>query len=150
MERDSQRFIPKANPIARDDLLSFFGFYGAIHEDLPLGDGKGSSYEGGQRVPTIMRWPGKIAAGSECAEVAMAMDLLPTFAAVTGVKLPADLKLKPDGRDIQTLMTGSQAEKTLYEAFYFNGRGVRAGKWEIPRGTTLRELVGRQVDRNSQ
>ena len=97
----------------------------------PLRDGKGSSYEGGQRVPCVMRWPGKIPAGTVCKEMATAMDLLPTFAAITGAKLPADLKLQPDGHNIENLMTGGPDEKTPYARFYFAAnRGVRVGQWK--------------------
>ena len=101
----------------------------------PLRDGKGSSYEGGQRVPCVMRWPGKIKAGTECAEIATAMDLLPTFAAITGTELPSDLKVKPDGHDIQNLMTGGPKAKSPYAAFCYSGSsGVRVGAWKYRYG----------------
>ena len=110
----------------------------------PFRDGKGSSYEGGQRVPCVMRWPAKIPAGTECTEVATAMDLLPTFAEMTGAKLPPDLKLKPDGHDIQNLMMGGPEEKTPYDMFYFSGnQAVRTGKWKYRHGPPLRKLVRR-------
>ena len=51
----------------------------------PLRDGKGSSYDGGQCVPCVMHWPGKIPAGTEFNEVATTMDMLPTFSAISGV-----------------------------------------------------------------
>ncbi|MCP4786349.1 MAG: sulfatase [Fuerstiella sp.] len=99
----------------------------------PFRDGKGSSYEGGQRVPCVMRWPAAIPAGTESAEQATAMDLLPTFAVITGAKLPAKLKL--DGHDIQNLMMGSAVAKTPYDAFYFRGgQAVRAGDWKYREG----------------
>jgi arylsulfatase A len=98
----------------------------------PLRDGKGSTYEGGQRVPTIMRWPGNIPAGSECSVMASAMDLLPTFAALTGAKLPPDLK--PDGHAILNLMTGGAKATTPYDAFYYGGRAVRSGDWKYREG----------------
>ena len=70
----------------------------------PFRDGKGSSYEGGQRVRCMKRWPAKIPAGTESPELATAMDLMPTFAAMAGAKLPPKLKL--DGYEIQNLMMG--------------------------------------------
>lgn len=101
----------------------------------PFRDGKGSSYEGGQRVPCVMRWPARIPAGTECKELATAMDFLPTFAAITGAKLPPDLKLKPDGHNIQNLMMGGPEEKTPYDLFYFSGnQAVRTGKWKYREG----------------
>jgi len=116
----------------------------------PFRDGKGSSYEGGQRVPCVMRWPGKIAAGTTCTEIATAMDLLPTFAAITGANLPPDLKLKPDGHNIQNLVMGGPEEKTPYGRFYYSGNSaVRTGK-EISRRTPLRKLVRGQGEREPQ
>ena len=53
---------------------------------LPLREGKGTSFEGGVRVPTIMRWPGKIPPGSHCDEFAATIDLLPTIAKVIGAE----------------------------------------------------------------
>lgn len=96
----------------------------------PLRDGKGSSFEGGQRVPTIMRWPAKIAAGTVCSEIATAMDLMPTFAAMTGARLPADLEL--DGYNMLSLMTGDA--KTAYSEFYYRNSAVRSGDWKYYSG----------------
>ncbi|GIT06074.1 MAG: hypothetical protein CM1200mP29_14850 [Verrucomicrobiota bacterium] len=48
-----------------------------------------STWEGGMRVPTIMRWPGKIPAGSDCGEVAAACDILPTFARLAKPNFPS-------------------------------------------------------------
>jgi len=111
----------------------------------PFRDGKGSSYEGGQRVPCIMRWPAKIPSGPECTELATAMDFMPTFAAITGAELPSELKV--DGYDIRPLMVGGAQEKTPYDIFYFSNasaarsgnwkyrKGPRYGRWSTPRGT---------------
>lgn len=96
----------------------------------PLRDGKGSSFEGGYRVPTIMRWPAKIEAGTVCSEIATSMDLMPTFAAMTGARLPADLKL--DGHNMLSLMTGEA--KTGYREFYYNISAVRSGDWKYYHG----------------
>ena len=63
----------------------------------PLREGKATAWEGGVRVPCIMRWPGKIKAGSVCEEPAMTIDILPTLAGLTGAPLP---KLKIDGDKI--------------------------------------------------
>jgi len=115
----------------------------------PLRDGKGSSYEGGQRVPCVMRWPARIPAGTECTELATAMDLLPTFAAITGAKLPPDLKLKPDGHNIQNLMTGGPEEKTPYDRFYFNAnQAIRAGQWKYRHGPRYGHWSGVRAKEN--
>jgi len=129
----------KANGVDENTLVIFSSDNGPwlLHGDhggsaKPLRDGKGSTYEGGFRVPTIMRWPAKIAAGSECAEVASAMDLMPTFAVITGAELPPGLKV--DGYDIRNLITGGADEKTPYDAFHFGNQAVRSGNWKYREG----------------
>ena len=98
----------------------------------PLRDGKFATYEGGMREPCIMRWPGKIAAGSVCSEMATTMDFLPTFAKLAGAKVPTDRII--DGKDISALMTDPKA-KTPYKTFfyYFETQlgAVRSGKWKL-------------------
>lgn len=98
----------------------------------PLRDGKGSSYEGGQRVATIMRWPARIPAGSECKEMASTMDFMPTFAKIAKAELPKDLKT--DGYDISELITGDATVKTPYEIFYYGKSAVRKGDWKYRQG----------------
>jgi|GEM_PF-61469 len=101
----------------------------------PLRDGKGSTYEGGQRVPCVMRWPGNIPAGTESDEVATAMDLLPTFAELTSTPLPSDLRFKPDGFDITKLILGEPKARSPYTRFYYsNNRAVRSGDWKYREG----------------
>ena len=99
---------------------------------LPLRGAKFSTWEGGMRVPTIMRWPGKIPAGSVCSEVAAACDLLPTFAKLAKAELP---KRKIDGKNIWRLMSGREGAKSPHKAFYFYRgtglRAVRSGEWKL-------------------
>jgi len=64
----------------------------------PFRDGKGSTWEGGMRVPALFWWPEHIAAGSTCQAVASALDVLPTVAQVAGAALPTDRTL--DGRSL--------------------------------------------------
>ena len=68
---------------------------------LPLREGKGTSWEGGTRVPCIMRWPGQIPAGRESQAMLMTIDLLPTVAARVGAKLPPH---RIDGLDVWPLL----------------------------------------------
>ena len=107
----------------------------------PLRGGKGGTYEGGMRVPCIMRWPGKIPAGTVCAEVATQMDFLPTLAKFAGGEAPKDRAI--DGHDIADLMFAKAGTKSPYEAFYYyNGNrlaAVRSGKWKLKIPTLLRE-----------
>ncbi len=100
---------------------------------LPLRGGKFTTWEGGMREPTIMRWPGKVPAGKVCAEVAGTIDMLPTIAALAGAKVPTDRII--DGKDIWPLMSGESGAKSPHEAYYYY-RGsrleaVRCGKWKL-------------------
>lgn len=126
----------------------------------PLRAGKGTVYEGGMRVPGIMRWPGKIPAGHETGEVAATMDLLPTFARLAGGSLPDDRVI--DGRDIWPLMVNLRNAKSPHETFYYFGgsrgfdsppslRGIREGNWKLHfsfRGGPMRptELYNLETD----
>ena len=98
----------------------------------PLRGGKGSTWEGGVRVPTIAWWPGKIAAKSTCDVVAGTIDLLPTFVALAGGKVPAEPVL--DGRDISPLLFGKGTESSREAHYYFGGynlQAVRQGPWKL-------------------
>jgi len=97
-----------------------------------LREGKGTTFDGGQREPCIMRWPGKIPAGTVCNEVATAMDILPTVARLAGAELPE----RPiDGKDIWPLMAGQMGAESPHEAvFYYAGwrlQAVRSGRWKL-------------------
>lgn len=81
----------------------------------PLREGKGTMFEGGYRVPTIMQWHGKIPANSSCDELCSTIDLFPTTAAMIGGKLP-DHEI--DGKDIRPLMFGETGAKSPHDAFY--------------------------------
>jgi arylsulfatase A-like enzyme len=97
----------------------------------PLREGKGGEWEGGVREPCIMRWPGKIRAGSVCREMAATMDILPTFAAAAGVPLPAK---KIDGLDLGPLLMGKVNLSPRRELLYYYGtvfQAVRQGKWKL-------------------
>jgi arylsulfatase A-like enzyme len=98
-----------------------------------LREGKGTTFEGGVRVPFIARWPGKISAGTVCSEMAATIDVLPTLAKLTGEALPNERII--DGRDIWPLISAQPGAKTPHEAFYFYwGRdlqAVRSGKWKL-------------------
>jgi arylsulfatase A len=98
----------------------------------PLSGAKGSTMEGGMRVPMLARWPGKIPAGTVCSELSTTMDFLPTFSALAGAELS---KNKIDGHDIAPLLFGKDEAKTPYEAlFYYRRRqlqAVRMGDWKL-------------------
>lgn len=95
-----------------------------------LREGKGSTYEGGQRVPTVAYWPKGIAAGSEYKKLATMMDWMPTFATLAGVSLPADLVI--DGKDIAPILAGATGQDREF-AYYSNGdlEAFRVGDWKV-------------------
>ena len=99
----------------------------------PLREGKGTNFEGGFRVPCLMRWPGRIPAGSVCREIAGTIDLLPTFARLAGAPLPSR---KIDGKDISDLMFGKPGARTPHDVFYHYDGGnrlmaLRSGPWKL-------------------
>ncbi|MGE0759450.1 MAG: sulfatase [Pirellulaceae bacterium] len=97
-----------------------------------LREGKLTTFEGGVRVPCIMRWTGHVPAGRVCAEPCMSIDLLPTFARLAGADLP-DTRL--DGRDILPVIRGEAGAKSPHEAlFFYEGtalQAVRSGTWKL-------------------
>jgi arylsulfatase A-like enzyme len=97
-----------------------------------LRGGKLTAWEGGVRMPCIMRWSGRIPAGRDCNEIASTIDLLPTLTRLTGGKAPT---LKIDGKDIGPLMFGKDGAKSPHDAFFFyNGselHAVRSGPWKL-------------------
>ena len=99
----------------------------------PLREGKGTTFEGGVRVPAIFRWPGKIPAGITCREPAMTIDVLPTMAKLIGADLPASHVI--DGKDVWPLITAQPGAKSQHEALYFYWdrqlQAVRSGKWKL-------------------
>ena len=108
--------------------------YGSHAGDArPLREGKATTFDGGVRVPCLMRWPGKIPAGSVCRELTMTMDLLPTIAKLAGTNAPTDRII--DGRDIWPLMTAQPGAKTPHEAYYYYWaqglEAVRSGPWKL-------------------
>ena len=92
----------------------------------PLRNGKGSPYEGGYRLPCIVRWPGKVPVGRTSDAILATVDFMPTFAALTGFEIPQDRKI--DGIDQTALLLGQR--EMGREHFYFSGAGVRLGKWK--------------------
>jgi arylsulfatase A len=95
-----------------------------------LREGKGSTWEGGMRVPAIAWWPGRIPAGKVSATVASTLDLLPTCLALAGAELPADRAI--DGADLRPLLLGA-AEGPARPFFYYRGTrlmAARKGPWK--------------------
>lgn len=106
--------------------------------NLPLRDGKGYLYEGGIRVPLIVRWPGKIPAGSTCDVPVMSVDWLPTLLNVCGteIALPSDI----DGVSIDRVLagTGSPTGRDIFWHYpHFANQGgnptaaIRSHDWKL-------------------
>jgi arylsulfatase A-like enzyme len=101
---------------------------------LPLRGAKTSTWEGGVRVPFIVRAPGKVPAGKVSTNIAMTMDLLPTFAKLADAPAPTDRIL--DGVDISELIQGSKTEILGRTYFYYQDvhlQAVRRDKLILPR-----------------
>ncbi len=112
----------------------------------PLREGKGTSWEGGVRVPCVMRWPGRIPAGTVCEDPGMHIDLLPTLAGLIG----ADPPEKPiDGRDLFPLLSGVEGAKNPHESYwiYYKQNELHAiiqDPWKLILPHRYRSLDGRK------
>ncbi|XP_071079400.1 steryl-sulfatase-like [Haliotis cracherodii] len=123
------------------------GGYNGIYKG---GKGHGA-VDGGIRVPTVIKWPGRIRAGSTSSEPTSQMDVLPTLANAMGVPIPSDRRI--DGHDMLPLLTGQTSVSSHDFMFHYCGSDVHAVRYR-PRGDsivwklTLKEpnyLPGRQV-----
>jgi arylsulfatase A-like enzyme len=129
----------QANGIAENTVLIFttdngpwlnYGNHGGSAGGLR--EGKTTSWEGGQRVPFIVKWPAGTPAGTICNKLACAIDILPSFAKLTGAELP---QLKIDGTDITELWKGNLEVEPRQDILFYYGRNnlnaVRKGNWKL-------------------
>ncbi len=97
-----------------------------------LREGKTTSWEGGQRVPFIIKWPAGTPAGTICNKLGCAIDILPSFAKIAGTNLP---ELKIDGTDITELWKGNTEAEPRQDILFYYGRNnlnaVRKGNWKL-------------------
>ena len=121
--------------LAERTLVLFVGDNGGTPrgKNTPLRGFKGSTLEGGMRVPAIAWWPGKIPAGTQTDAIAGMFDVLPTVAKLAGAKMPDDRKI--DGADLWPQLSGAKDAKPAHETFYYY-RGlrleaVRHGDWKL-------------------
>ncbi len=115
----------------------------------PLREGKGTNWEGGTRVPCIMRWLGKIPAGSVSRDMLMTIDLFPTMAKQINAEPPAH---KIDGLDVWPLIAGEPGAKNPHDAyfFYYEMNQLQAvtsgdGRWKLQLPHTYRTLEGQPI-----
>ncbi|MEO0795226.1 MAG: sulfatase [Verrucomicrobiota bacterium] len=93
--------------------------------------GKGTTYEGGQRVPTIFWWPDMVSENAVCNEMAATLDLLPTVVGLAGGTLPDDRQI--DGIDIRPLFSGDEIEQRDFFLYGWN-QAIREGDWKYRKG----------------
>lgn len=95
-------------------------------------EGKGTSFEGGQRVPCIMKWPGHISEGTVCNKLVSTIDILPTLATITHSNLP---KKKIDGVNILPLLLGDENANPRKTFLYYYRKNsleaIREGNWKL-------------------
>jgi arylsulfatase A len=98
----------------------------------PLRQGKGTTFEGGQRVPTVAYWPGKIKPGTIYDDLATHLDFYPTIISLTGSQ-KTQTKKPLDGEDISPVLFGTGKRKGDEFAYYSNGiiEAYRKGDWKI-------------------
>ena len=105
-----------------------FGSHGGSAD--PLRSGKGTTFEGGQRVPCVMWAPGRIPAGTSTSAFSSTLDLLPTIASLTKSKMPTN---RIDGHDISAAMTSDRSPRN--EMLFYSSRGelqgIREGDWKL-------------------
>jgi hypothetical protein len=98
---------------------------------LPFREGKGTAFEGGVRVPCIVRWPGHVAGPREFPGIASTLDILPTVCAITGAPLP---EKRIDGVNLLPVLNGERdtSPRTTY-FFYYDAelRAVREDQWKL-------------------
>ncbi len=104
-----------------------------LSRNTPLFQHKGTVWEGGIRVPAILRWPGRIPAGSVSGQVGITMDLTASILAATGTPVPAEARL--DGMDLLPVLEGRvpEVDRTLF--WRVTGpqpqQAVRSGDWKL-------------------
>lgn len=126
-----------AENIDGNTLVLFTSDNGSAREkqgsNLPLRGRKGRTDEGGMRVPCIVRWPGKIPAGTSCSLITSTLDVLPTFARLAGTAPAADRII--DGKDLWPILSGKTGVKPPHEAFYYYQmdqlQAVRSDRWKL-------------------
>lgn len=118
---------------------------------LPLREGKGTAWEGGQREPCIIKYPKKLKAGGVIDVPMMAIDMLPTIAEITDSKLP---ETTIDGKSVWSILTGERTTP-VQDAYFLYYRvnelfGVRFGKWKLYFPHTYRTMDGQEPGKDGK
>ena len=148
----------KANGVEENTLVIFTSDNGPwlsygnhAGSALPLREGKGTAWEGGQREPFIIQYPDSLPAGKVIDEPLMAIDLLPTIAEVTGASLPTTII---DGKSAWSLWKG-ESDRSPQKAYFFYYRvnelfGVRYGKWKLYFPHRYRTMEGQEPGKDGE
>lgn len=122
--------------LAENTLVIFTNDNGGerLSDNGPFRHSKATLWEGGLRVPALLRWPGKLPQGRTSRQVAMSMDLTATIAAACGVAAAPDEPF--DGMDLLPVLSGRAAEKERDVFWRINRpqkrvRAVRSGRWKF-------------------
>ena len=131
--------------IEENTIIIFYSDNGGsepVTDNYPLHGGKGTPYEGGSRVPLIIKWPGKIPAGTRTSVPVIGVDFYPTFVHLA----KGETSGNPDGRDIFEVVKNKETERDLFWHFpaylesYLNGgkdfrarpySSIRSGDWKL-------------------
>ena len=126
----------EAQKIDKNTLVVFFNdnggpIYTGVQSNGPLRLGKLFLFEGGVRVPMIVRWPGVTKDNVVYRDVVSSLDIFPTVCAAAGVTPPEELAL--DGADLLPYLNGTKRGPTGRHLFWRNGpnKAVRKGKWKM-------------------
>jgi arylsulfatase len=119
----------KKHGLDNNTLVMFASDNGPWYQGSPgrLRGRKGSTYEGGQRVPFLARFPGRIPKGARCAGVGSVMDIFPTLARLCNAPRPANAW---DGTDIWPLISGQQRELEREALLMFDGIHFQCARWK--------------------
>jgi arylsulfatase A len=116
---------------------------GGAGSNAPLRGAKGTTWEGGQRVPCIMRWPGRIDPGTVVSAMTSSIDLYPTLASVCGVDVPSDRVI--DGVAFGGLVgLGDETpDPTRSFVYILDGslEAIRSGRWKLHVRKRAREML---------
>ena len=122
--------------IDKKTLVLFTSDNGSAREkqgsNFPLRGRKGRTDEGGMRVPCIVRWPGKIPAGSRSDAITSTLDVLPTFADLAGGSIPLGRII--DGKNIWPILSGKTNADPRAAFYYYQMdqlQAVRSGDWKL-------------------
>jgi arylsulfatase A len=139
------------NKLLDNTLVAFSSDNGGYKysDNQPFFHYKASLWEGGVRVPCLMRWPSKLAAGKAMPQLGITMDLSATFLALAGAKAPPDYKL--DGIDLLPILSGQakEQERTFFWRIQRSDRqqkAVRQGKWKYLKDASTEFLFDLDLD----